>query len=60
MKNIKGLREALGMTQQELATELNVGRTTVVMWENENSKPKTEMLPKIAKALKCEIADLFS
>ena len=57
--NIKKLRLSKKLTQEELADKLNVARTTVVMWENGNSKPRTEMLPLLAEVLKCEIADLF-
>lgn len=36
---IRGLREALGLTQEEFARELGVSFTTVNRWENGHGKP---------------------
>lgn len=57
--NIKRLRMSRRLTQEELGNLLKIARTTVVMWENGKSKPKTKMLPKLAEALNCEISELF-
>ena len=57
--NIKKIREKKGITQQELATVLGVGQSTVVMWETNNSLPRAEKLPAIAKALGCTIDELL-
>lgn len=53
-------REDIGMGQSELANRLKVDRTTVVKWETGNALPRTSMLPKLAKVLRCSIDDLFS
>ena len=60
MKKIKELREALGMTQQEVAEKLNVSQGAIAMWETGKAIPTSDKLPKLAEVLKCEIADLFS
>lgn len=49
--NIKNLRKAKGLSQEELAIKLNVVRQTVSKWENGLSVPDSEMLIKIADAL---------
>lgn len=59
MSKIKTLRESLGITQAELAATLQISRTTVTMWENDESLPKTAILPMLADALHCKIDDLF-
>lgn len=57
--NIRSKRMLLNLTQDHLAEQLNVGRTTVAMWETGKAKPRADKLPEIAKILKCDVADLF-
>ena len=57
--NIKNIREKKGITQQELATSLGVSQSTVAMWETNNSLPRTDKLPAIAKVLGCTIDELL-
>ena len=57
--NIKKYREKSGITQQQLAAILGVSQSTVAMWETNNSLPRTEKLPEIAKALGCTIDELL-
>lgn len=57
--NIKRQRMSQNMTQQQLADKLNVVRTTVAMWENGNSMPRSDKLPELARILKCNVSDLF-
>lgn len=45
--DIKNLRERRGLTQQQLATQIDVSLTTICSWENNKSKP----LKKHLKAL---------
>lgn len=59
MKNIHSLRDAANLTQEQLAEVLGVDRTTITKWESGKAKPRYDMLPKIAAALKCSIADFF-
>lgn len=56
---IKTLREKRKMLQQELADKLGVDRTAVTKWESGATAPKTDMLPALAKVLKCKIEDLY-
>lgn len=46
--NIKLLRKQLGISQVELAAELNVSKQCVSNWENDNVQPSIEMLVKLA------------
>lgn len=57
--NIKKAREKVGLTQQELANELGVVQSTVAMWETQNSLPRTDKLPTLAKILGCTIDELL-
>lgn len=50
-ENIKTLRKAKGLSQEELAIKLNVVRQTVSKWEKALSVPDAGMLIKIAEAL---------
>lgn len=59
MRSVKALREAKKLTQSELAARLNVGQTTVAMWETGDSFPRADKLPELARILGCRIDDLF-
>lgn len=50
-ENIKALRKAKGLSQEELASKLNVVRQTVSKWEKGLSVPDAGMLIQIAEAL---------
>ena len=49
--NIKNLRKAKGLSQDELASKLNVVRQTISKWEKGLSVPDSEMLVTIAETL---------
>ena len=49
--NLKNLRKAKGLSQEELAVKLNVVRQTVSKWEQGLSVPDSEMLLHIATEL---------
>ena len=59
MIKIKEFRKKKGFTQFEFAKSLDVGQSTVAMWENGENVPRADKLPKIAEILGCSIADLF-
>lgn len=59
MNAIQKLRNKKGLTQEQLATVINVDRSAVAKWETGEAAPKSERLPDIAKALDCTIDDLF-
>ena len=57
--NIRNLRKARGMTQEELAIRLNVVRQTVSKWEKGLSVPDAEMLQRLAETLECSVPGLL-
>lgn len=57
---IKELRNALGISQTELAESSQVSRTIISGLENGSVKvTTTDTLLKISKALKCKVTDIF-
>lgn len=59
LMRIKELREAAGLTQQELANEMGMVQTAISAWETEATIPRTRQLPVLARLLGCSIDDLF-
>ena len=57
--NIKELRVSKNLTQEELAQELSVERSTVAMWEAGKALPRTDKLPELARILGCTIDELY-
>ncbi len=53
--NIKNIRKAKGLTQEELAVKLNVVRQTVSKWEKGLSVPDSEMLIRVAEELETSV-----
>ena len=53
-------RKALGLTQEELAELVAVGRSTVVRWERGESEPLPSVRPRLARALKVSADQLDS
>ena len=51
-QNIKNIRLALGLTQNEFAEILGVSKTTVSLWENDFKKPAPRNIKKILKYCK--------
>ena len=58
-ENLKNLRKAKGLSQEELAVKLNVVRQTVSKWENGLSVPDSEMLIRLADALDTSVSVLL-
>lgn len=60
-RNIKALREGMGLTQEELANEIQVERNTVVRWENGKvAKPRQpEIINKLKNYFDVSDSDLF-
>ena len=48
MLNLKKLREAKAISQQKLADNIGVSRSTIAMWETNASEPDNTMLKKLA------------
>lgn len=57
-KNIKKIREAKGMSQEDLAHKAGFYRTYIGHLETSTYSPSAYTLYKIASALKVELADL--
>lgn len=57
--NLKNLRKAKGLSQEELAIRLSVVRQTVSKWENGLSVPDSELLIKIAEELDTTVSVLL-
>ena len=53
--NLKTMREAVNITQAELAKTLGLKQSSVAMWETGKSVPKTTDLPKLAKVLNVSV-----
>lgn len=54
-ENIKNIRKAKGLSQEELAIKLNVVRQTVSKWEKGLSVPDSELLIRIAEELETPV-----
>ena len=59
-KEIRRLRNDRGLTQEALATALNVSPQTVSKWECGNSMPDVQLLPEIAVYFGVTIDQLFA
>jgi len=58
-ENLKALRKSKGMTQEELATRLNVVRQTVSKWEKGLSVPDSDLLIRLAEILEVPVSQLL-
>jgi len=56
---IKQLRLAAGLKQEDLSKILGVRQSTVSCWESNSASPRAEMIPKLADALNCTINELY-
>jgi transcriptional regulator with XRE-family HTH domain len=53
------LREAAGLTQQQLADKLNVHQSNIAFWERWDKPPRGEVLPQLARTLGVSIDQLL-
>ena len=58
-ENIRNLRKARGISQEELAIKLNVVRQTVSKWEKGLSVPDSSMLVSLAEELDTSVSTLL-
>ena len=58
--NIKQLRKAAGLRQEDMAAELGVSRQTIIAVENDKYNPTLELAMKIAKLLNLHVEDIFT
>lgn len=57
--NLKALRKARGLSQEELATRLHVVRQTISKWEKGLSVPDAELLIRLAEELDTTVSALL-
>ena len=58
--NIKTQRESIGITQEKLAEEMNIDRSTVAKWETGQSMPRADKLKRLAEILDCTVDELLA
>lgn len=58
-ENIKSIRKARGLSQEELATRLHVVRQTISKWEQGLSVPDADMLISLSKVLETPVSILL-
>jgi len=58
-ENLKTLRKAKGLSQEELAIRLNVVRQTISKWEKGLSVPDADLLIQIAEILEVPVTELL-
>ena len=58
MQILKRLRQTLGLTQAELAEEMDVSRVSLICWETNRTTPHMKQLEKWLNALSHEILKL--
>jgi len=56
---LAALRKAAGLSQTELAKAINVPQQTVGYWETAAVPPRSDVLPKLAKALGVSVEELL-
>lgn len=57
---IKELRQAVGLTQAQLASQLDLkSPSTVTMWETGDRKPQSTVLPRLAHVLGVSVDALY-
>lgn len=59
MLSLKKLREKSGLSQENVATHVGVGRSAVAMWETGKTTPRTETLPKLAALFGCTVDEML-
>lgn len=57
--NISAAREKAGISQSELAKQLDVTQGAVSQWESGQTRPRSDMLVRLADALKCTVDELL-
>lgn len=58
-ENIRTIRKAKGLSQEELAIKLNVVRQTISKWEQGLSVPDSDMLISMSEALETPVSTLL-
>ena len=56
----KNARKNSGMTQMEAAKAFGTDQSTVCLWETGKTKPRADLLPRIAEVYGCTVDELLS
>ena len=56
---LAALRRTAGLSQTELASAINVSQQTVAYWETTAIPPRSDVLPRMAKALGVRVEDIL-
>ena len=59
MTGIERMRKKKGISQAELAKQIDVAQSNVSQWETGKAFPSAEKLPMLSNILDCTIDDLF-
>lgn len=59
-KNLRRLRHAKGLSQEELAIRAGVNRNYIGMLEREENSPTVDMLEKLAEVLEADPVELLT
>jgi len=59
-KKLSELRKQKGLSQEQLATDLNISQSSVSNYESGMTKPDTDILQKIAEYFKVPVTYFFS
>ena len=58
-KNIKKIRTARGITQEELAEQMSITRQAISSWETGKTEPDTEAMTKMAEIFGCTLDEII-
>ena len=59
MNAIHKIRVKSNLTQEEVARELRIDRSSVAKWETGKADPRADMLVKLAKLFGCTVDELL-
>ena len=58
-KRLKNLREAAGLTAQEVGDKVGKSAKTIYAWENGRGQPDADLLIKLSKIYNAKVNDFF-
>ncbi len=58
-KNIRKIRTAKGITQEQLAEQMNLTRQAISSWETGKTEPDSEAMKKMAEIFGCTLDDII-
>lgn len=56
---LASLRHAAGLTQKDLAEAIGITQANIAFWELSDKPPRSDVLPKLARALRVSVATLL-